>query len=72
MVDVNQGGSAAAAWWQHRNRSITELTDSMLQPRAGYTHTLDTGFILVESGLLRDCEKNVDVLFAALNENLNV
>ena len=39
---------------------------------AGYTHTLDTGFILVESGLLRDCEKNVDVLFAALNENLNV
>ena len=70
MVDVNQGGSAAAAWWQHRNRSITELTDSMLQPRAGYTHTLDTGFKLVESGLLR--EKNVDVLFAALNENLNV
>ena len=57
MVDVNQGGSAAAAWWQHRKGSITELTDSMLQPRAGYTHTLDTGFILVESGLLRDCEK---------------
>ena len=43
MVDVNQGGSAAAAWWQHRKGSITELTDSMLQPRAGYTYTLDTG-----------------------------
>ena len=39
---------------------------------AGYTYILDAGFKLVESDLLRVCEKNLDVLFAALNENLNV
>ena len=60
MVDVNQGGSAAAAWWQHRKGSITELTDSMLQPRAGYTHAhtghwLHTGWKRPSPWLWKKC-----------------